>query len=121
MKNSQPSALVIEDNDKLSEIFTQALKAANYEVQAVKDGEKACKLLSSISPSLIILDLHLPNVSGDKILEFVREQPHLADTKIILATADPQLAETLQDSSELALIKPVSFSQLRDLALRFNS
>ena len=121
MSDTFPLALVIEDDDKLSEIFTQALKAANYEVEAIKDGDLACQFLASGSPSLIVLDLHLPNVSGDTILKYIQEQAHLAETKVILATADPQMAETLQDSSELVLIKPVSFSQLRDLALRFHS
>ncbi|MBN1302893.1 MAG: response regulator [Anaerolineales bacterium] len=121
MNKAIPLALVIEDDDKLSEIFSLALKAAMYDVQAVKDGKKACSLLSTVSPVLIVLDLHLPNVSGDKILKYIREQSHLVNTKVILATADPQMADILRESSELVLIKPVSFSQLRDLALRLNS
>jgi hypothetical protein len=37
---------------------------------------------------------------------------------VVIATADPQMADELQDRSDLVLLKPVSFNQLRDLAAR---
>lgn len=62
------------------------------------------------------MDLHLPQVSGKDILTDIRANEHLTQTKVILATADPILAETLRPNADLVLIKPISFSQLRDLA-----
>jgi hypothetical protein len=39
---------------------------------------------------------------------------------VIVASADPVMAQSLSDQADLVLIKPISFSQLRDLANRFN-
>jgi CheY-like chemotaxis protein len=65
---------------------------------------------------VIILDLHLPHVSGGKILGVIRQTESLAQTQVIITTADATLAAALRQPSDLVLIKPISFLQLRDLA-----
>jgi hypothetical protein len=37
---------------------------------------------------------------------------------VIIATADPRMAEVLQEEADLVLLKPIGFGQLRDLASR---
>jgi CheY-like chemotaxis protein len=49
-------------------------------------------------------------------LRQIRADARLAGTRVIIATADPLMAQTLNDAADLVLIKPISFSQLRDLA-----
>jgi CheY-like chemotaxis protein len=118
MESWKPLAMIVEDDPKLSVIYTQALKLAEFETLAVPDGQAALDQLCGVRPALIILDLNLPKVSGDKVLKTIRSDPDLAKIQVIVTTADPNMAETLQDDSDLTLIKPVSFSQLRDLASR---
>ncbi|MFZ6028767.1 MAG: response regulator [Chloroflexota bacterium] len=115
---TNPQALVIEDDEKLSVIYTQALKIAGFDTQSIHDGQAAMEALQTARPVLIVLDLHLPHVSGDRILQSVREDENLCDTLVIVTTADPSMADTLQDQADFVFIKPVSFSQLRDLAIR---
>jgi CheY-like chemotaxis protein len=115
---TQPLALIIEDDSKLAEIFSQTLKMTGFETQSVLDGAVALERLSEITPDLILLDLHLPNVSGDKILRYIRADDRLAKTHVFLATADHLMAQTLQDEVTLVLIKPISVSQLQLLASR---
>jgi DNA-binding response OmpR family regulator len=121
MTDTAPLALIIEDDEKLSIIFTQALKMAGFEAQAIHDGQQAMERLSQVTPALVLLDMHLPGVSGDKILNFIRQADRLAHTRVIMATADAEMANALQDQSDLALVKPISFTQLRDLATRLKS
>jgi DNA-binding response OmpR family regulator len=116
-----PLALIIEDDEKLATIFAQALRMASFETQIIRDGREADAKLKSINPDLILLDLHLPGLSGDKILFKIRQDPRLAKTHIIIATADPAMTIDLHDLCDLVLIKPISFTQLRDLALRIRS
>jgi CheY-like chemotaxis protein len=111
-------AMVIEDDPQQSEIFTHAMKMAGYEVTAALDGQKALALLAEQTPCLIVLDLNLPTVTGDKILEYIHQEKRLSDVKVVVATANPRLAEQMLDDSDLVLIKPISFTQLRDLAER---
>ena len=114
-------ALVIEDDPEQQKIFAKAVEMAGYTVERIGDGQEALQYLDNATPKLIILDLHLPRVSGDEILRRIRADERLANVNVILATADPLLADTLHDESDLILLKPISFIQLRDLATRLRS
>lgn len=111
-------ALIIEDDPDLSEIFAEALQAAEFETKIIRDGQEALTCLAEDQPAVVVLDLHLPHASGDDILHQIRSEPRLAQTRVIVTTADPLMAEALQAEADLILIKPISFSQLRDLAVR---
>jgi DNA-binding response OmpR family regulator len=111
-------ALIVEDETDLAIIFSKALQEAGFETQIVRAGDTALMWLSSTAPQIVVLDLHLPRVSGEEVLEQIRADERLLATKVIIATADPRMAETLQDRADLVLLKPIGFSQLRDLASR---
>jgi len=114
----KPLALIVEDDPFQSEIFMQAIAQAGYEVFHIDNGNRAIAYLNEHSPWLVLLDLHLPEIDGAAILQHIRRQPHLHRTRVILATADPRMAEMGRSASDLVLIKPISFSQLRSLAQR---
>jgi DNA-binding response OmpR family regulator len=111
-------AMVIEDDPQQAEIFSQAMKMAGFEVETVLDGQVAMDRLAEITPQVVVLDLNLPNVSGDKILAHIRQDERLAGARVIVATANPRIADQMQDESDMMLIKPISFTQLRDLVER---
>lgn len=115
---SKPLAFIIEDDPEQQKIFSSAVEMAGFAVEVIGNGQEALDKLDAETPALIVLDLHLPNVSGDEILHRIRAQERLATVPVILATADPLLADTLYDKSDLTLLKPISFIQLRDLATR---
>ncbi len=115
---TNPLALIIEDDKKLSVIFEQAMKTAEFDTEVVRDGRRALTRLAEITPAVVVLDLHLPGVPGGDILKSIRADKRLADTRVMLATADPITAESLRSEADLVLLKPISFSQLRDLAFR---
>lgn len=115
-----PLALIIEDDPEQIEIFSQALHLANFEVVTCSDGKEALDQLNQTIPFLVVLDLNLPHVTGDKILSQIRNDQRLAKIRVILATANPRHAEELRDQSDLVLIKPISFNQLKLLAERLH-
>ena len=118
---TQPLALVIEDDVQLAEIFSKALALADYQTEIISDGAMAMVRLSQIVPQLIVLDLHIPYVPGNELLSQIRTDPLLKKSTVIVATADSVLAESLEDQADFVLLKPISFAQLRDLALRLKS
>ncbi len=121
-KNKQSLlALVVEDDPQLVEIFSLSLKDAGFDVVTIMDGGEASVWLKTAVPALVLLDLHLPNASGDTLLKQIRQDSRLTKTKIVISTADPNWAETFEEEADLILIKPVSFKQLSVLTQRLKN
>lgn len=111
-------SLIVEDDEDLAEIFSQALTAAEYKTEIISDGLVAHQRLKEVVPDVIVLDMHLPNMAGDKLLKQIREDARLEKTRVVVATADAQMGEHMRGLADLVLIKPISFTQLRDLSVR---
>lgn len=116
-----PLAFVIEDDEAHSDLFSEALQKVGFEVEIIQDGQVALNRLADSIPSLVVLDLHLPHVSGSDILHYIRNDLRLAKTRVVLASADPHTASFLRAEADLVLIKPVSYFQLRDLVARLRA
>lgn len=114
----KPKALIIEDNVNMANAFEEALEQAGYDVAVANDGVAALSMIPTSSYHIILLDLHLPLINGDKILDVIRASVHMAKATVILVTADDRMAEELRDRADLVLLKPVGFTQLRDMAMR---
>jgi CheY-like chemotaxis protein len=115
---SKPLALIIEDDKDLARIFSEALLQAAFETEIIRDGQAALERLAEVTPMVVVLDLHLPRVSGEEILRQIRSDERLAETRVMIATADSQMAQNLRDDADVVLLKPVSFEQLYFLAGR---
>jgi CheY-like chemotaxis protein len=111
-------ALIIEDDEDLSEIFGQALTAAGYTIEIIRDGHAAQERIKQVVPSVITLDMHIPHISGDILLQQIRSDERLTKTRVVVTTADAQMGESTRPIADLVLIKPITFSQLRDLTAR---
>jgi chemosensory pili system protein ChpA (sensor histidine kinase/response regulator) len=114
-------ALVIEDDADLSEIFTKALQAAGFEVETIQDGNAAQERLKETIPNVIVLDMHLPHVDGATLLKQIRADGRLSKARIIIATADSAQAEFYRSMATIVMIKPITFSQLRDISARLKA
>ncbi len=112
-------ALIIEDDEDLLDIFAEALRGIDFEIENAVDGKVAReKLNAGEPPFLILLDMHLPHVSGKDLLHEIKSNERFAKTWVIITTADARLAEDYRDQVDFALIKPILFGQLKDLARR---
>ncbi|HET9915425.1 MAG TPA: response regulator [Anaerolineales bacterium] len=119
-EDAKPIGLVIEDNPDQNLVFTMALNKAGFSTESIYNGTDAQRRLKETVPQIVILDLHLPDIDGNIILAQIRSDKRLSKVNVVLATADAVFADALQAEAELVLLKPVSFSQLSDLASRFN-
>lgn len=76
--------LVVEDNTIINKTISRMLHTYGYEVESAFDAEKALLLVSSKKYDLIVLDLHLPKMSGYTFLQVVRKK---SDVPVIINTA----------------------------------
>ena len=111
-------AFIIEDDQDLSTIFADALESVGYQVEQIKDGFIALQRLKTEVPYLILLDMHLPHISGADLLTKIKADERFKDTTVILTTADARMAEAYEPMADFVMVKPISFVQLRDLTAR---
>ena len=113
-------ALIIEDDEDLASIFAEALRGIDYQVEHVADGKIAAeRLKNGPAPYLILLDMHLPHISGGDLLTGIMKQDErYKDTIIIITTADARMGDMYSNDVDFVMIKPISFMQLRDITAR---
>jgi len=119
-KSMSELALIIEDDEDLANIFAEALRGVDFEVEHIADGQIAQeRLKNGIAPYLILLDMHIPHISGaDLLTNIIRKDERLAKTIVIITTADARMGEAYTEQADFVMIKPISFVQLRDLTSR---
>jgi two-component system alkaline phosphatase synthesis response regulator PhoP len=79
--------LVVDDEPDMLKILLLRLKKAGYEVFSGTDGREALKLAHQVIPDLIILDVYLPDISGDGVVKIMKADKGLKDIPIILISA----------------------------------
>ncbi len=116
-------AFVIDDEASIADAYAETLRQTGFEVEVLRSGKIAQERLKQAVPSLVILDLNLPQVSGDTLLAGIRADPRLSETRVIVTTGEPQRARALAVQPDLLLVKPVSMAQLSAFAnrLRFGT
>lgn len=118
--NQRPLALIIEDDEDLAAGYAVALEEAGYDSRIFNEGQPALDMLASIIPALALIDLNLPQLSGEEILRQIRADNRLSEMKVAIVSADSTWANYLENEANIVLTKPVGFRQLRDLAKRLH-
>jgi len=72
MEPQKQKIVIVEDNVSLAEIYKIRLEALGYECHAAFDGVYALELIQQKMPDLVLLDLMVPKIAGDQILEKMR-------------------------------------------------
>ena len=83
----RPKILVVDDEPEAVELLEFNLKQAGFDVIAATDGAQALKKARSALPSLIVLDLMLPEIDGLEVCKMLRRDPATAGIPIIMLTA----------------------------------
>ena len=74
-ENSMYSIMIIDDDESIGNMEQELLEREGYLVQRAYSGTEALLLLQQKRPDLILLDLMLPGMSGEKLLSMIREIP----------------------------------------------
>ena len=110
--------LIIEDNESLRLSLSIAFKAAGFEVAAAEDGNKGLKAALSEKPSLVLLDLFLPEMDGYKVLEHLKADGTTAGVPVVVFSVlsqDGDKAEAKRLGATAYLVKSeLSIQQVVD-------
>lgn len=76
--------VIVEDNQALNDIYKTRLELLGYICFSAFDGEEALKVIEKESPDLVLLDLMVPKIAGDQILEKMRANEWGKNIKVFI-------------------------------------
>ena len=87
IKMTKEKILIVDDEEDILELLKFNLTREGYEVVCAGTGEKVLKIIESVNPDLIVLDLMLPGTDGLEVTKKLKNNPKNQDIPIIMLTA----------------------------------
>ena len=116
-----PTVLVVEDDPGFRLVVEMLLEADGYQVVKVADGREALAWLKEHTPSLAVLDVAMPHMTGLEVCARMKRVSRLADVPVVILTAlqDRRTREGARDVEADALVlKPLEGKDFRSLVRR---
>ena len=77
---------IIEDDPVISQMYRMKFEADGFNVQLANNGKRGVALVEAFSPDIILLDLQMPEMSGDEALAEIRKKAESKNTPVIILT-----------------------------------
>ena len=77
---------IIEDDQAISQMYRIKFEAEGYEVETAENGKLGLELAETMKPDIILLDLMMPEMTGDEMLQKLRATDWGKDIKVIILT-----------------------------------
>ncbi len=118
----RPDILVVDDDPAAVALMTEVLEAMGYRVISADNGRNAVKIAVSQRPSLIFLDVRMPELGGKGALEHLKLNPKTRGIPVVMVTGEQKGSEVERLFALGAadyIIKPVRLDKLREKARKF--
>jgi two-component system, cell cycle sensor histidine kinase and response regulator CckA len=116
--NRQKKVLVVDNNPVMLSFMNNLLVSHGYMVSTAEDGLAVMKFLETERPDVIITDLIMPNISGEKLCRMIRRMPHMKDVYVIILSAVAAEHESdLADLGANVCIAKGSFNKMSERIL----
>jgi DNA-binding response OmpR family regulator len=111
--------LIVDDDPEIREALKDVLEAEGYEVATAANGREGLERLSTDVPSLVLLDLMMPIMSGGELLAVLRKSAALAELPVVVLSAWPAEAEQVNGWTQGYLKKPTRLDALLAVVEKF--
>jgi CheY-like chemotaxis protein len=75
---------IVEDNPIISKIYRDKFLREGFQVELAEDGLAAMRMLATLRPEIVVLDLMLPIMNGVDVLKYIRSTPDLKSVPVII-------------------------------------
>lgn len=90
-----PLVLIVEDDTDLGSAIVEYLQEEGLEAKLARDGDQAMRMVDTLAPSIVVLDLMMPRRDGFSVLRELRSDGRIATLPVIVVTAIFGLSERL--------------------------
>jgi CheY-like chemotaxis protein len=109
---SKKKILVCDDDQDILDLVAMVLED-DYEVTTEIDSTRLMRKAETILPDVILLDMWMPKITGDKLTSYIKKQDHIKHTPVIIFSASKDGKEKAIDAGANAFIaKPFDIDQL---------
>ncbi|NJR31818.1 MAG: response regulator [Chamaesiphon sp. CSU_1_12] len=114
LENNRSSILVVDDTYDNCFLLQSFLESEGYEVDTAESGVEAIAKIEMNLPTLVLLDVMMPEMNGYEVVENIRQNLHLHHLPILLVTGmDTSAIPAAEQNNVNGVIhKPVDFDQL---------
>src|SRR5215813_1962732 len=111
MERKKPLILIIEDDEYSREAIEHLLNAMGCETISAAGGIPGYRAARRLSPDVIVLDLNLPDIDGQRVLRKLRGNRALGQVPIIVITGygPNEIPVGVSSSADFCITKPASF------------
>ncbi len=116
--------LIVEDNEEWCELLTMVLQRSGYEVVVALTGKQGVEQAIATHPDLILMDLGLPEISGDEATVKIKSDPKTRDIPIVVQTAfgmGPEAKRAVAAGAAEIIDKPISITALQRTVKKYLS
>lgn len=107
--------MIAEDEPNIVDSLEFLMRKAGFDTRIARDGEEALGVLTAFRPDVVLLDVMLPRRSGLEVCRFIRAEPSLAGTRVLMLTAKGghnDRRSGLEAGADDYLTKPFSTQEL---------
>ncbi|MFN7038643.1 MAG: response regulator transcription factor [Alphaproteobacteria bacterium] len=104
--------LIADDEPQIRKMLRITLEAAGYKTEEAKSGKEAIRLIASIRPDLVLLDLGLPDIDGTEVIRQTREWSNVPIIIISAHSEEERMIKAFNMGSDDYVIKPFSVELL---------
>lgn len=97
---------IIEDDAAISQMYRIKFETEDYEVDTADNGKLGLALIEKMKPDIVLLDLMMPEMNGDEMLQKLRKTAYGKDLKVIILTnmGESEAPEIIKDLNVSAFI-----------------
>jgi CheY-like chemotaxis protein len=110
--HASQQVLVVDDDEGVREFLVMALASVGYEVVSAPDGAAALELLATSRPTVILLDMLMPNMDGWEFARLYEQRPGPHAPIIVLTAARDAQARAAEIKADAWLAKPFHLDAL---------
>lgn len=103
--------LTVEDHQDIQQLLADVL-SAEYEIAQAFDGTQALRLFNTFAPDLVLLDLMLPNITGESVLKTIRKTSAVPVIVLTAIQDKPRTVALLQEGANDYVTKPFDIDEL---------
>jgi DNA-binding response OmpR family regulator len=108
--------IIVEDQPDVADLLEEMLSIDGYQVIKIHSSTGALSMIRAENPDAVLLDIMMPDVSGLEVLRFMRREPDLQQTPVVIVSArtlPSDIRAGLEAGATAYLTKPVDIDNLR--------